>query len=225
MKLVYKSKAWEIILSDLMVCHFSRRLKFIRPLDGEIVKNIKISCDYYISIHQMKSLKIIFALSWRNLIDVYDMNTGELIRTLKWNGNEKFERRRLEIDENERCLYCILYCQRQGENESLISRIDCVSWEEKIVLSLLGFYASGIQYSEKKQEYIITGRQFCKFPQSIWLTGIYKGIGMNNREEFLFEKSNKWSIQYLTNVKFIGQVLLRSKNIVQKLLCQKLEKQ
>lgn len=73
MKLVYKSKAWGIILSDLMVCHLSRRLKSIRPEDGITVKNIKTSYDYYVSIHQMRCLKIIFALSWRNLIDVYDI--------------------------------------------------------------------------------------------------------------------------------------------------------
>lgn len=204
MKLVYKSKAWEIILSDLMVCHLSRRLKFIRPENGDTVKNIKISYDYYVSIHQMKCLKILFALSWRNLIDVYDMNTGELIRTLKWNGNRKFERMRLEVDENKRCLYCILYCGREGESESLISMIDCVSWKEEVVLSLPGVYAFDIQYSKKEQEHIITGRQFCEFPQCIWLTGIYKGIGMNSGKEFLYDKSNKWSTQELTKVKFMG---------------------
>ncbi len=209
MKLVYKSKAWGIILSDLMVCHLSRRLKFIRPEDGGTVKNIKTSCDYYDSIHQMKCLKMVFAFSLYNLIDVYDLNTGELIRTIKWNGNAKFERMQLAIDEEKKSIYCILYCGIKGENESLISMIDCVSWKEEVVLSLRGIYAFDIQYFKKEQEYIITGKQFCKFPQSIRVSGIYKGIGMNSRKEFLYDMSNKRRIQYLTKVRFMenGDIL------------------
>lgn len=203
MRLIYKSKAWKIILSDLMICHFLRGIKFIEPKSKETVINIKTSYDYYADIYQMKCLNMLFALTWNNLIDVYDMKTGGLIQTLRWKGSRKFERERLAIDEENKCIYCILYYGEEGENESLVSVIDCVGWAERIVLSLPGFYASGLQYCKKEQEYIIVGRQFCKFPQSLYLTGIYKGIGMNSGKEILFDKSNEWNIQTLTTAKLM----------------------
>ncbi len=203
MRLIYKSKAWKIILSDLMICRFLRGIKFIEPKSKETVINIKTSYDYYADIYQMKCLHMLFALTWNNQIDVYDMKTGELIQTLKWKGSRRFERERLAIDEENKCIYYILYCDEEGENESLVSIIDCVGWKERIVSSLPGFYASDFQYCKKEREYIIMGRQFCKFPKSLYLTGIDKGIGMNSGKEILFDQSNKWNVQTFTAAKLM----------------------
>lgn len=209
MKLVYRSRAWKIILSDLMICHLSRRLQFIGHQDRELVKNIKTSYDHYADIYQMKSLDLLFALTWENIIDVYNMKTGELIRKVKWDGNKQYEREQLVIDEKKKCVYCILYCCDETKTESQISVIDCVSWKERIILSLQGFYAFDFQHYKERSEYIITGREFCDFPKSIYLTGIYKGIGIDSKKEILYDKSNLGRIQKLSKVKFMdnGDIL------------------
>lgn len=191
MKVLYKANAWKMIMDKHLILFKERGIQFIDKNTGEIVKNIKTSYERYAELYCMKHLDLLLADTYKHQIDIYRLSNGDFLHTYRQSENRDFNRNKLITDGQSAYLYSILYRADIDPPVSLITVLDCTTWKEETILKLENFYAFDLSYIEKERELLITGREFCSFPKSMYITGLYKGIKYPSMQQILYENSNK----------------------------------